>query len=63
MHVRKTGQSAEETVRTGVSDQVTWMEHVQRLKVVVDGVTDHHFTFQDGKDLQEVQQRRGEMPY
>lgn len=61
MHVRKTSQSAEEMVRTGVSDHVTWMEDVQCLKVVVDGVTDHHFTLQDGKDLQEVQQRRGEM--
>ncbi len=40
---REAGQSAEETSCTGVSDHVTWMEHIQRLKVVVYRVADDHF--------------------
>lgn len=49
----ETGQAAEVTARTGVPDHVTWMEHVQHPKVVVDGVTDDHFALKNTEDLQE----------
>ena len=49
----KAGQPAEETRRTSVSDHVTWMEHVQRLKVVVDRVSHDHFALKYAEDLHE----------
>lgn len=49
----ETGQPAEETRRTGVPDHVTWVDHVQRLEVVVDGVADDHFALKYTEDLQE----------
>lgn len=49
----ETGQPAEETCRTGVPDHVTWMYNVQCLKIVVDGVADHHFALKYTDDLQE----------
>ncbi len=47
----ETGQPAEETRRAGVPDHVTRMEHVQRLKVVVDRVADDHFALKYTEDL------------
>ena len=44
---------AEETRCTGVSDHVTWMEYVQRLEVVVDGVAHDHFSLKYTEDLQD----------
>lgn len=52
----ETGQTAEQTARTGVPDHVTWMEHVQRLKVVVDGVAHDHFALEYSEDLRERRQ-------
>lgn len=49
----ETSQPAEETCRTGVPDHVTGMEHIQHLKVIVDGVADNHFALKYTKDLQE----------
>lgn len=55
MRARETGQLAEEPVGTGVSDHVTRVDHVQSRKVVMQRVTHHHFSLQDGKNLQEIQ--------
>ena len=44
--------------RADVPDHVTWVEHVQRVKVVVDGVADDHLPLQDSEDLQEKHHRR-----
>lgn len=48
----ESSQSAEETRGTRVPDHVTWMEHVQRLKVIVNGVPDDHFALKYAEDLQ-----------
>lgn len=51
--MRETGQPAEETCCTRVPDQVTRIDRVQHLKVVVDGVANDHFSLKYTKDLQE----------
>lgn len=51
--MREAGQAPEVLRRTGVSDHVTGMVHVQRLKVVVDGMTHHHLALKYSEDLQQ----------
>lgn len=47
----ETGQPAEETRCTRVPDHVTGMNHVQCLKVIIDGVAHNHFAFKYTEDL------------
>lgn len=52
----ESGQSAEQMRGTGVPDHVTRVQHVQNLKVIVDGVAHHHLAFKYTKDLKERSQ-------